>query len=92
MADVRLLESEGNYTRLFFGEDRPLIARSLRYLEERLDPERFFRASRRHIVNLRAIERLDPEPGGGFWLRLEGGHELEMSRRQARLFRELKRL
>ena len=52
-----LLESEGNYPRLYFGSNWPLLLRSLNYLEERLDPAIFFRAGRKHILNLRFIER-----------------------------------
>lgn len=88
LAEVRLFESEGNYSRVFFQNERPLVCRSLRYLEERLDKERFFRASRRHIVGLRWIRSVQPLPGGGLKIRLEGGPEVDMSRRGARLFRQ----
>ena len=42
LRDVRLLESEGNYTRLYFDRNKPLILRSLNYLEARLDEKPFF--------------------------------------------------
>ena len=89
LRDVMLLESEGNYTRLYFGEDRPLILRSLNYLEERLDSAMFFRASRKHIINLKFVEALTPEVHGGFEVRLKGGHAVDMSRRQAARFKEV---
>jgi two-component system, LytTR family, response regulator len=88
LKEIILLESEGNYTRLFFGPNRPLLLRSLNYLEAHLDPDIFFRASRKHIVNVAAIEAMDPWINGGFRLGLRGGHEVEMSRRQARKFQE----
>ena len=87
--DILLLESEGNYTRLYFGAHKPLIFRSLNYLEERLDPARFFRASRRHMLNLQFIASIDPWMNGGFRATLKGGHLVEMSRRQAQKFKEL---
>lgn len=37
VADIAVMESEGNYARLYFGDSRPLLPRSLNYLEERLD-------------------------------------------------------
>jgi len=40
--DIFLLESEGNYTRVYFGAERPLIRRSLNALQEQLDPACFF--------------------------------------------------
>ncbi|MBN9664086.1 MAG: response regulator [Acidobacteria bacterium] len=88
LSDIALFESEGNYTRLYFASDRPLILRSLSYLEARLDPEIFFRASRRHIVNLRLIDTITPSVEGGYDLKLVTGQRVEMSRRRAQEFRE----
>lgn len=83
LSDIFLLESEGNYTRLYFGGDRPLIHRSLNALEEQLDPEMFFRAGRRHIVNLKWIDKVDIAVAGGLVVTLRGGLTVEMSRRQS---------
>lgn len=83
LPDIFLLESEGNYTRLHFGADRPLIHRSLNALEEQLDPEVFFRAGRRHIINLKWIEKVDIAVSGGLVVTLRGGRTVEMSRRQS---------
>ena len=90
--EIALLESEGNYTRLYFGQNRPLLLRSLNYLEGRLDPAMFFRASRKHIVNLAFIESISPSVSGGFDVKLKTGQEVEMSRRQSQRFRDLGRL
>jgi two-component system LytT family response regulator len=89
LRDIVLLESEGNYTRLYFGGDRPLVLRSLNYLEDRLDSAMFFRASRKHILNLKFIEAIDAWANGGFLVRLKGSIEVEMSRRQAQKFKEV---
>jgi two-component system LytT family response regulator len=89
LKDIVLLESEGNYTRLFFGANRPLVLRSLNYLEERLDPALFFRASRKHILNLKFIDGIDAWANGGFLVRLKGNFQVEMSRRQAQKFKEV---
>lgn len=88
-ADIVLLESEGNYTRLYFGANKPLIPRSLATLEERLDPAVFFRASRQHMVNLKAIERIDPGVSENLIISVKGGHRIDMSRRQSLRLREL---
>jgi two-component system LytT family response regulator len=88
LKDVRLFEVEGNYTRLYFGTERPLVPKSLNQLESRLDPQLFFRISRRHIVNLQWITNVAPSVSGGLQLTLKGGEEVEVSRRQASLFRE----
>ncbi|HRJ21820.1 MAG TPA: LytTR family DNA-binding domain-containing protein [Bryobacteraceae bacterium] len=88
LADVALFESEGNYTRVYFERHRPLIGRTLTYLEERLDPEVFFRVSRKYIVNLGKIAEIHPAIDGGYDLKLESGQEVSMSRRRAQGFRE----
>jgi len=92
LADVRLFESEGNYTRLYFNGERPLVPRSLNQLAARLDPQTFFRASRKHIVNLNWIERIEPSVRGGLTVSVNGGLEVEVSRRQSLFFREWKSL
>lgn len=92
LADIRLLESEGNYTRLYFNGERPLIPRSLNQLAERLDEQVFFRASRKHLINLRWIERLEPSVNGGFTVWIQDCHEIEISRRQAQAFKQGKSL
>ncbi|MDT3695576.1 MAG: response regulator [Ignavibacterium sp.] len=86
---VRLLESEGNYVRLFFDDNKPLILRTLNYLDERLDNKSFFRASRKHIINLKWVESIEPWLNGGLLAKLKGGHKIEVSRRQAVKFKEM---
>ncbi|MGD1074248.1 MAG: LytTR family DNA-binding domain-containing protein [Bryobacteraceae bacterium] len=88
VADIYLLESEGNYTRIYFADKRPLIPRSLATLQERLDPDIFFRAGRRQIVNLKWVERVEPGISGNLLVVLLGGATVEMSRRQSARFRE----
>ena len=89
LAEIRLFESVGNYARVFFGTNKPLILKSLNSLEERLDPKIFFRANRKHIVNLRMIERVEPFFNGGLLLEIKGGEKIEVSRRQAVRFKEM---
>ncbi len=87
--EIYLLESEGNYTRLYFGTEKPLIRRSLNSLEEQLDPAIFFRAGRKEILNLKWIERVDIAVSGGLLVRLRGGRSVEMSRRQSARLKEV---
>lgn len=83
LPDIFLLESEGNYTRVWFGKERPLIRRSLNTLAEQLDAAVFFRAGRKQIVNLKWIDRVDVGVAGGLVVTLRGGRVVEMSRRQS---------
>lgn len=89
LSDVRLFESVGNYAKVFFGAYKPLILKSLNALEERLDEKVFFRANRKHIVNLRMIEKIEPYFNGGLLLEIQGGEKIEVSRRQAVKFKEM---
>ncbi len=83
LSNIRLFESEGNYVRVYFDTFRPLILRSLNSLEERLNEKHFFRASRKHIINLSWIESIETWFNGGLMVKLKGGQEVEISRRQA---------
>jgi two-component system LytT family response regulator len=67
VTDIFLMESEGNYTRLHFGNERPLVQRSLAALQERLDPAVFFRAGRQHIVNLKWVDRVESGISGNLF-------------------------
>lgn len=87
LREVRLLTSEGNYVRLSWGTRQPLLARALASLEQRLDPARFFRANRSQIINLDFIESVEMGVNGRLHVQLRDGPEVEISRRQARLFK-----
>jgi two-component system LytT family response regulator len=87
--EVSLIVAEGNYVRLHWREVRPLLGRPLSSLEERLDPQRFFRANRKQIINVEFIEAVEPGTGGQLHVQLRDGPEIEISRRQARVFKAL---
>ncbi|RYF87179.1 MAG: response regulator [Chitinophagaceae bacterium] len=89
LSEVRLFESVGNYAKVFFGSNKPLILKSLNALEERLDPKTFFRANRKHIVNLHMIDKVESYFNGGLLLELKGGEKIEVSRRQTVKFKEM---
>ncbi|GAB3171624.1 LytR/AlgR family response regulator transcription factor [Telluribacter humicola] len=89
LSKIRLFESMGNYVRLHFDDQKPLVLKSLNSLEERLDPNTYFRANRKHIINLQWIEKIEPWFSGGLLVTLQGGDRIEISRRQAIRFKEL---
>jgi len=86
--NIRLLESEGNYTRLYFDDQKPQLFRSLTAMEARLDSGHFFRANRKQVINLTWVEGIEPWFSGGLLVKLRGGLKIELSRRQAQDFRE----
>ena len=90
LRDVRLLSANGNYVRLLWGKLQPLLGRPLTLLEQRLDAKHFFRANRSQIINLDFIESVEVGANGRLHVQLrEGGPEVEISRRQARRFKDL---
>ncbi len=88
LSEVSRFQSEGNYVRVFFQNNKPMILRSLNNLETTLDPRSFFRANRKYIINLKWIDKVESWFNGGLMVTLKDGTELEISRRQAAKFRE----
>lgn len=89
LSNVRLFESDGNYIKVYFDLNRPMIHKSLNALDEKLDERAFFRASRKHIINLSWVEGIEPWFNGGLMVRLRGGDKVEVSRRQAAKFKDM---
>jgi two-component system, LytTR family, response regulator len=85
--EVSLFIAEGNYVRLYWGNERPVLGRSLAAVEEKLDAKTFFRANRQQIVNLEFVKNVQLGSGGRLLAKLRDGSDVEISRRQARLFR-----
>jgi two-component system, LytTR family, response regulator len=90
LGKVRLFESMGNYVRLHFDDQKPLVLKSLNALEDRLDPHVYFRANRKHIINLHWIDKIEPWFSGGLLVTLRSsGEKIEISRRQAIRFKDM---
>lgn len=87
--DIRRIESVGNYARIFFEDNKPMIHRTLNDLESRLPSDAFFRANRKEIINLRKVDKIEPYFSGGLLVYLKTGERVEISRRQAIRFREI---
>jgi len=88
LRDIRYFESDGNYIKVFFDTFKPMIHKSLNALDEKLNDRDFFRASRKHIINLSWVEGIEPWFNGGLMVKLKGGDKVEVSRRQAAKFKE----
>jgi two-component system LytT family response regulator len=89
LEEIRYFESHGNYIKVFFSKHKPMILRSLNSLEERLDPNHFFRANRKYIINLNYIENIENWFNGGLQVTLTEDIKIEISRRQAIKFKEI---
>jgi two-component system LytT family response regulator len=86
---VRMLESDGNYVKVYFDQFRPMVLRSLNNFESKLNPEYFFRANRKFIINLNHVVAIETWFNGGLKVELTNGEKVEISRRQAIRFKEV---
>lgn len=79
--DIEWLEASENYVNLHVrGRVYPLRS-TMTAIQERLDPERFIRVHRSHIVNLDFLEQIEPLDTGDARLLLKDGSRIPCSRR-----------
>jgi len=88
ICEISHLEIVGNYTRVFFQDERPMLYKSLNQIEEKLPENYFFRANRQQIINTNFIQDLVPWFNGKLKLTMHNGEEVEVSRRQSYLFKD----
>ena len=86
--EIELIESTAEGTTVRWGKSSGIVNRTLKQLEERLDPALFFRCSREAILNVRAIRKTILGEGGYLRAKLAGGRDVDFSRRQGALFRK----
>ena len=86
--DISLFEIVGNYTRVFFENNKPLIYKSLAQIEERLPDDVFFRANRQQIINIDHVKKVVSWFNGKLKIEMHSGEEIEISRRQSYIFKE----
>ncbi|MCO4820858.1 MAG: response regulator transcription factor [Flavobacteriaceae bacterium] len=87
LSDIRYIESLENYARLYFGNQKAMIKRSLNLLEEKLDPTIFFRANRSQIINTHYIKDIHPHFNNRLQIKLTSGETIDVSSRQSAKFR-----
>ena len=78
--EICWLEAQGNYVKIHAAGQAPLVRRTLKELEERLDPSRFLRIHRSVLVNLDRVRELRPMFHGEYQVLLDDGTELTSSR------------
>ena len=88
IADIALFEIVGNYTRVYFQDEKPLLYKSLNQIEGKLPPQSFFRANRQQIININFIQEVIPWFNGKLKLVMKTGTEVEISRRQSYIFKD----
>ncbi len=89
LAEVFLIESVGNYARVFYGDKKPLLHKSLNYLEEKLPETHFFRTDRQHIINIQFIKKINPLFNSALQVEMQNGAKIDISQRQSVRFKEM---
>jgi len=92
VGDIVMFESVGNYCKVYFAANTPMVKRSLAVLDERLPDDTFIRANRQSIINMEFITEIETIEGGLILLSMANGKQVEMSRRQSQEFRVLNSL
>ncbi|SMC64598.1 LytR/AlgR family response regulator transcription factor [Cellulophaga tyrosinoxydans] len=88
IGDIILFEIVGNYSRVFFQDQRPMLYKSLNQVEEKLPEKSFFRVNRQQIINMNHIKNVVPWFNGKLKLTMNNGEEVEVSRRQSYIFKD----
>lgn len=86
-ADISVIESSGNYARIYFNDKKVLIKRSLNQLENILDNAMFLRINRTIIVNKDCIIQMKPLADGRLLICLPGDKNFTVSVRRSAQFK-----
>jgi two-component system LytT family response regulator len=85
--DIASLEASGNYLHLHTAAGVQVIRDTMSRMEARLDPARFIRIHRSTIVNIRRVREIEPHLHGDYFVRMEDGRRLVLSRNYRDRFR-----
>ena len=79
-AEIRWIDAAGDYMCVHTDAETHVLRATLRDFEQRLDPRRFTRVHRSTIVNVARVRELRAHINGEYFLVLDSGHELKLSR------------
>jgi two-component system LytT family response regulator len=77
---IQWIDAAGDYMCIHAGADTHVLRATMHDLEQRLDPRRFQRVHRSTIVNLARVKEMRPHLNGEYFLVLDSGHQLKLSR------------
>lgn len=78
--DIEWIDAAGDYMCIHAEGKTHIIRETMKALQQRLDPARFQRVHRSAIVNVGKVKELHPHSNGEYFLILDGGQELKLSR------------
>ncbi len=92
LADILAVQAEGNYVSLQHRPNPYLVHESLSSMAEKLKPYGFIRIHRSVVVNISAVEEIQPLPTGEYRLRVKGGKKYLVTRTYKHHLRDLAQL
>jgi DNA-binding LytR/AlgR family response regulator len=92
LAEIVAVQAEGNYVSLRHRPNPYLLRESLTSMAERLKPYGFIRIHRSVVVNISAVEEIQPLPTGEYRLRVKGGEQFLVTRTYKDNLRDLAQL
>lgn len=92
LAEIVAVQAEGNYVSLRHRPNSYLLRESLSSMAEKLKPYGFIRIHRSAVVNISAVEEIQPLPTGEYRLRVKGGKEYLVTRTYKDNLRDLAQL
>jgi two-component system LytT family response regulator len=92
LADILAVQAEGNYVSLQYRSSPYLVRESLSSLAEKLKPYGFIRIHRSVVVNIAAVEEIQPLPTGEYSLRVKGGKKYLLTRTYKHNLRDMAQL
>jgi two-component system LytT family response regulator len=92
LADIMAVHAEGNYVSLVHRASPYLVHESLSAMAEKLKPYGFIRIHRSVVVNVSAVEQIQPLPTGEYRLRVKGGKQYLATRKYKHNLRDLAQL
>ena len=92
LTDILAVQAEGNYVSLQRRTDPYLVRESLSSMAEKLKPYGFIRIHRSVVVNISAVEEIQPLPTGEYRLRVKGGKKYLVTRTYKHNLRDLAQL
>jgi len=92
LADILAVQAEGNYVSLQHRSNAYLVHESLSSITEKLKPYGFIRIHRSVVVNISAVEKIQPLPTGEYRLRVKGGKQYLVTRTYKHNLRDLAQL
>jgi two-component system, LytTR family, response regulator len=89
IGDIRFFQTYGNYSFIYFNNDKIILNKSLNSIETKLDPNHFFRVNRQYIINIHHVKNIDIWSDCSYRVELTCRKQIDISRRKSKLLSDM---